>query len=122
MRWRIEAAERQIDQIIRAIRNRARGDFMKNKMPLFLAKAFYGMEYDAMRRTRRFKVENACIGCGLCARNCPVCAIEIKEKKSVWVKDQCVMCLGCLHHCPKFAIRYGGNTKRHGQNTHFEYR
>ncbi len=113
-----EAAEKQIDRIIHAIRNHARGDFMKNKPPLLLAKAFYGLEYDAMRRTSHFSVENTCIGCGLCARNCPVSAIEIREKKPVWVEDQCAMCLGCLHHCPKFAIQYGRRTKRHGQYTH----
>ena len=116
-----EAAERQIDRIIGAIQNRARGDFMKDKTPLFLAKAFYGLEYDSMRKTSHFTVEDTCVGCGLCARNCPVSAIEIREKRPVWVKDECVMCLRCLHHCPKFAIQYGKRTKRHGQYRHFEY-
>ena len=88
-----EAAEPQIDRIIDAIQNRACGDFMENKMPLFLAKAFYGLEYDSMRRTSHFTVEDTCIGCGLCARNCPVSAIEIREKRPVSVKDACVMCI-----------------------------
>ena len=113
-----EAAEPQIDRIISEIQKHASGDFMENKMPMFLTKAVYGLEYDSMRRTSHFKVENTCIGCGLCARNCPVSAIEIREKKPVWVKDECVMCLRCLHHCPKFAIQYGGRTKRHGQYTY----
>lgn len=113
-----EAAEPQIDRIIRAIQNRTCGDFMENKTPLLLAKAFYGLEYDSMRRTSHFTVEDTCIGCGLCARNCPVSAIEIREKRPVWVKDKCVMCLRCLHHCPKFAIQYGKRTKQHGQYAH----
>lgn len=116
-----EAAEPQIDRIIRAIQNRACGDFMEKKTPLLLAKAFYGLEYDSMRKTSHFTVEDTCVGCGLCARNCPVSAIELREKRPVWVKDECVMCLGCLHHCPKFAIQYGKRTKRHGQYRHFEY-
>ena len=91
---------------------------MENKTPLLFAKVFYGLEYDSMRRTSHFSVEDTCIGCGLCARNCPVSAIAIREKRPVWVKDECVMCLRCLHHCPKFAIQYGKRTKQHRQYTH----
>lgn len=72
-----------------------------------------------MRQTHHFHVEDSCIGCGLCARNCPVSAIQLQDKKPVWVKEQCVMCLSCLHHCPKFAIQYGSRTKKHGQYSHF---
>ena len=113
-----ERAESEIDRIIEMVSGRETGDYMKSKIPLCLAKAVYGIEYDSMRKTKHFAVEDSCIGCGLCARNCPVSAIEIREKKPVWVKDQCVMCLRCLHHCPKFAIQYGKRTKQHGQYTH----
>lgn len=61
-------------------------------------------------------VYEMCIGCGLCARKCPIQAIEIQDKKPVWVKKKCALCFRCLHHCPKFAIQYGnGKTKLHGQ-------
>ena len=111
------SAEPQIDIVIEKIQRRLVGDYMRNKVPTIVAKAFYGLEYDKMRKTDHFKLKDACIGCGLCARNCPVSAIEIHDKKPVWVKAQCVMCLGCLHHCPKFAIQYGNRTQKHGQYT-----
>lgn len=111
-------AELEIDCIVEKIKNFAVGDFMKNKLPYPIAKAGHDIEYNFMRKTKHFSVENTCIGCGLCSKNCPISAIKLKEGKPEWIKEQCVMCLSCLHHCPKFAIQYGKKTKKHGQYTH----
>ena len=104
--------------MIKQIKNFTAGDFMKNKIPYPLAKIGYHIEYDAMRKTKHFSVEDTCVGCGLCAKNCPISAIKLKDRKPEWMKEQCVMCLACLHHCPKFAIQYGKHTKKHGQYVH----
>ena len=110
-----EAAEKSIDSIIRAIQNRETGVHGAGRYPYF-ARIIAKPLYDRARRTEKFCVEDTCIGCGLCARKCPVQAIEIEDKKPVWKKDKCALCLRCLHHCPKFAIQYGGGkTKEHGQ-------
>lgn len=109
-----EAAEPQIDRIIDQVGVRARGNFMHPRTPR-ISKPFARALYENMRKTSHFRLDDSCIGCGLCARRCPVQAIEMVERRPVWVKEQCVMCLRCLHHCSKFAIQYGKHTRAHGQ-------
>ena len=83
------AAEPQIDALIAHIRRRDRGDFMRAKVPLPAVRVYYP-HYERARRTGYFAVTDACVGCGLCARNCPVSAIEIRDGRPVWVKERCV--------------------------------
>lgn len=109
------AADKKIDRIIKKIKKLRSGNHDSRRIPF--GDKFYG-SYESMRRTSSLSVEDNCIGCGLCAKQCPVNAIEIRSGKPVWVKEKCAMCLGCLHHCPEFAIRRGSKTKEHGQYIH----
>ena len=115
------AAEGQIDALIRGVRCRAHGDFMRAKVPMFAVRLYYPY-YERMRRTAHFAVSDRCIGCGLCAGLCPVSAIVLRGGMPAWEKEQCVMCLACLHHCPKFSIQYGRKTAGHGQYVHPPYK
>ena len=119
-RQTLAEAELQIDRIIQAVKERRAVDMLEDKSTLEKAQGYYAM-YDEVRATSHFSVEDSCIGCGLCADECPVGAIQMKDGKPAWVKDACVMCVRCLHKCPSFAIHYDvdeeGNaaTKQHGQ-------
>lgn len=64
--------------------------------------------------TKAFQVEDACISCGLCERNCPVSAIRLVDGRPVW-SDACIHCMACLHGCPAKAIQYGKGTRKKGR-------
>lgn len=113
-----KTTEAEIDSVIRGVNERRANKYMSPRTPTFITKWIAEPIYNQkVRRTSHFHVEDNCIGCGSCAKKCPAQAIEMRDKRPVWVKSKCVMCLGCLHRCPKFAIQYGKNTKKHGQYT-----
>ena len=110
-------ADKEIDGIIPHIASHDTGDFSKNKIPYFIAKIAY-RHYESVRQTKHFHILDSCVGCGSCAKNCPVQAITLENSKPRWVKSKCAMCLRCLHRCPRFSIQYENKTQNHGQYVH----
>ncbi len=64
--------------------------------------------------TKAFRVDDTCISCGLCEKNCPVSAIRLVEGRPVW-SEACIHCMACLHGCPAKAIQYGKGTRKKGR-------
>ena len=109
----LDAAEPKIDEIIAKIKSKAQGNFNRHKGFTLLTP----LVYPSYKRqtTLNFTVSEDCIGCRLCEKLCPSNIISMKNGKPVWTAEKCAFCLGCLHRCPKFAIQFGGKTKKHGQ-------
>ena len=114
----LAAAEPQIDRIIRQVQSRAKGDFLRRKPPVWVARLANALMLDHLWKTKSFAVSPRCTGCGKCAARCPAGAIQMRADRPVWIKERCEFCLGCLHRCPAFAIRFGYRTDRHGQYRH----
>lgn len=66
---------------------------------------FYGRTIDY---SDKLKISDACIGCGLCCKICPMKNIEISNGKAV-ANDKCTMCYRCISRCPQKAITLIGD-------------
>lgn len=53
--------------------------------------------------SKKLKISDACVGCGICAANCPMGNLRIENGKAVSL-GRCAMCYRCISTCPKQAI------------------
>lgn len=66
--------------------------------------------YKLLVNDKAYYATDACIGCGKCAKVCPLGDIEIVDNKPTW-KGNCTQCMACISQCPTRAIEYGKRSK-----------
>lgn len=76
--------------------------------PLYQAAGFFGQRmifgHKTKNYTSKLKIDpDKCVGCGLCAKLCPMHNISVLEEKAI-SSDKCTMCYRCINKCPKQAI------------------
>jgi len=55
---------------------------------------------------RHYRLSGDCNGCGVCAKICPIAAIDMRDGKPLFT-PRCEHCQGCVDMCPPRAIRFG---------------
>ena len=115
----VAKAEPNIDRAIAAIRaGECFAPTRNNLYDRFMSGPVNPIFYKFFVKADAFAVSSACIGCGQCAKLCPMNNVTLKDGKPVWDKV-CTHCMACICYCPVSAIEYG--KKSVGQpRYHFE--
>jgi ferredoxin len=66
---------------------------------------------------KKFRPDDKCNGCGICAKVCPVSDIKMESGKPVWL-GHCEQCMACLQWCPQEALQCGSITAKRKRYHH----
>lgn len=112
--------EEQLAAAVQAVRSRTKGipaateeDRQKHRQ---VAKLFADMPQ--LNNGEQLTVTDACIGCGICEKVCPIGNFYLCNHKAERKSRTCEFCLACAHNCPQKAIVLEPSEK----NPHARYR
>lgn len=89
-------------------------DVLKGKCAWLKTKVIYPLFVRFLMSPKPLHATEACVGCGLCAKVCPMGNITVRNGVPCWA-EECSLCLACYHKCGYRAVRYGSRTDSKGQ-------
>ncbi len=120
---KLDAMPKRMDTIIECIGSGFCGDdVVAGSLAWLKSRIVYPYFVRFCMSPRPFHATDECIGCGKCARECPMANIEIDDKTRPQWGNRCALCLRCYHTCPKHAVQYGKSTVGKGQYLYPEER
>lgn len=113
---KIDGTRESLSEAIGLIKQRTKGNFdrLRGSKTFLKSNILKPLFYGLLITDRKFTVSDACIGCGICAKNCPLQNITIENDRPHW-NGHCTNCMSCYHRCPKNAINFGSATIGKGQ-------
>ena len=107
---RIDPEKRVDEQIAQVIRDlRARRTYAMPVAEEDLAHHFRILAKGKMAPTDDnplYVVTDACVGCGTCAKVCPMDCISLVDERASHAYARCAVCMACIHACPTQAIQF----------------
>lgn len=116
----IEEVNKRMDILINQINEKSLTSLKKYTKGV-LGKDLVAEMFSVMARVigKNFSVDDTCVKCGLCVKNCPENNIVFDDNKNIKFLNKCMMCTRCIHNCPKNAINY--KSKKYEQYKIAEY-
>ena len=120
---RIRASAEEIEAIAAAIR---RGERLHSRhvwaFELLVTLPFNPVWCRVRQGVDSFHATDKCVGCGKCARLCPLNVIQMVDGKPAWHGKSCSHCMSCIQNCPVEAIEYGQITQNKKRYRFEKYR
>ena len=114
-RRKLQEAPARIKEISKGINQHSRTvDVTRGSMAWMKTKLVYPLFKKWGIFPKKWKSTDACVGCGICARACPLGNVNMQDRRPTWGCD-CCSCLACYHSCPRHAVAYGDATEKKGQ-------
>jgi len=99
-----------IDKVGRTVKEgKTFDDKLSNILIYAIVKVIYPFYDKHFMKPDQFYATDECIGCGKCAKVCPLGCINMVDKVPQW-SGRCTHCTACINLCPKEAIEYGKHT------------